>query len=733
MAIRVPDITSRIQVDTTGVDKASKTVDKSTKRMSGAFGKLAAAGAGIAIAGFLKGAVDEAREAAKVSRLTEAALKSTGGVAKVTAEDISELAGALSNKIGVDDEAIQSSANLLLTFTKVRNEAGKGNDIFDQTVTLGQDMAAVMGGDARTSMLQLGKALQDPIKGMSTLSRAGVQFTEDQKAQIKTLIDTGDQLGAQKIILAELETQFGGAAEAAADPMARLSVTVGNLKEEVGTALLPTIESVTGALADMDPKVGANVIKYGALSVAAGGTVIAIGKVVDGAGRTVDALKGAGKSVGGFVDKIKASRASGETFGTMLTKGITPALGIAGVALAAGVTALFLWKRQKDLATAAAKEYQAAIEADSGAIAENTKKAAAQRLEDAKAIENARILGISERDLADAILRRGDAAQRVEQIIDEAAEAGRKAGLSITDSQFEAEAAAVDLDRALRQETAAMDAAKDAAGRVERVSAAMGESQSRAAVKVLALADAVSTLSDRFDAAERRAFSVEEATDAFRGAMDDLRASVKESGTSLSANTDKGRANRDMMRDLVAKANDLTEATFEQTGSVDAANAAAKKQRDRLREVAEDLGFNKDKVDKYAGSIRNVPKRWKTRLTADTSEAEANLSRVAGWIERINSEGVTTRVPAAVERGGAGGRASGGPVLKGRTYMVGEHGRELFTPATTGHITPAHQTTRNASVSVVNNFYGQQASPQATAEAIQRKARAATMAVAGAS
>lgn len=37
-----------------------------------------------------------------------------------------------------------------------------------------------------------------------------------------------------------------------------------------------------------------------------------------------------------------------------------------------------------------------------------------------------------------------------------------------------------------------------------------------------------------------------------------------------------------------------------------------------------------------------------------------------------------------------GGKASGGPVSGGTSYLVGERGPELFTPGTSGHITPNH-------------------------------------------
>lgn len=172
-----------------------------------------AVGAGLATAA--KIGFGEFMEGEKIAAQTEAVLKSTGGAAKVTAKEVEALAGALSKKSGVDDEAIQQGQNLLLTFTGIRNEAGKGNDIFNQATQTMLDMSVAMGTDAKSQAIQLGKALNDPTKGISALTRVGVTFTEAQKKQIKTMQEAGDTAGAQKVILAELAKEFGGSAAAA--------------------------------------------------------------------------------------------------------------------------------------------------------------------------------------------------------------------------------------------------------------------------------------------------------------------------------------------------------------------------------------------------------------------------------------------------------------------------------------------------------------------------------------
>jgi hypothetical protein len=196
------------------------------------------------IVDFGKQAFAEAAEAQKVGKLTEQVIKTTGMAARVTADHVGDLATAISNKTGIDDEAIQSGENLLLTFTRVRNETGKGNKIFDQATRIVTDMSKALGTDMKSSAIQVGKALNDPIKGISALTRVGVTFDAGQKKRIAGFIKAGDTMSAQKVILKELRKEFGGSAAAMATPADKAAVAWGNFKESVGTALMPVLDKV---------------------------------------------------------------------------------------------------------------------------------------------------------------------------------------------------------------------------------------------------------------------------------------------------------------------------------------------------------------------------------------------------------------------------------------------------------------------------------------------------------
>jgi hypothetical protein len=257
MAVVVPVIST---FDSSGINKAIRdfkkldgagqrsayallNTDKAFTSASKTFAKFGAIAGGLAgvIGGKL---VQAAMESQKVSKQTEAIIKATGSAAGMTTKDIQKLADSLSLKTGFDDEAIQSSMNLLLTFKQVRNETGKGNDIFNRAAQAALDLGNVF-GSTDAAAKQLGKALSNPVKGISALTKSGINFTDAQKAQIKTLVASGKTLEAQKIILSEVESQVGGTAAATATDFDRMKVAIDNVFESLGTLLLPMFEKLS--------------------------------------------------------------------------------------------------------------------------------------------------------------------------------------------------------------------------------------------------------------------------------------------------------------------------------------------------------------------------------------------------------------------------------------------------------------------------------------------------------
>jgi hypothetical protein len=261
-----------------GIDSADRKLSGFDKKATGVFGHIKQGfGIGIGVAAFnasiniagramagfsgiVESGIQSFNELQSVQAATAAVIKSTGGIAHVTTQQIRDLSSAGEDLTTIDDKTVQAGANLLLTFTNIRNEAGKGNDIFNQTVTSLLDMAVTMnkgnveGIDLKATAIQLGKALNDPVKGITALGKAGITFTEAQKKQIKQLVKTNDLLGAQKIVLGEVKRETGGAAAAQAGTyaaqQARLADSIEQLKINLVTGLVPGLTRVSKALAD---------------------------------------------------------------------------------------------------------------------------------------------------------------------------------------------------------------------------------------------------------------------------------------------------------------------------------------------------------------------------------------------------------------------------------------------------------------------------------------------------
>lgn len=196
------------------------------------------------------GAFEDARGTLGLMAQTEAVIASTGGAAGVSAQQVADYAASLSDASGASlfgDDQIQQSQNLLLTFTNIKGS------VLDAATAISVDMAQALGGAPKDSAIQLGKALNDPIAGITALTRVGVTFTEEQKAQVEAMQLAGDTAGAQGIILAELNKEFGGSAAAAAAATGGWSEFQGRLGEAaegIAASLLPALQSLAPLLLD---------------------------------------------------------------------------------------------------------------------------------------------------------------------------------------------------------------------------------------------------------------------------------------------------------------------------------------------------------------------------------------------------------------------------------------------------------------------------------------------------
>jgi hypothetical protein len=282
-----------------GLGKKASGIAKGIGRVVGALGL--SLGFSAMVRGF-KDATNAAEQAQVANDRIDAIAKSMnefGNQAEKTTKRIKEYAESQSLTLGVDDEVIKATQAKLLTFRELTKTADKMNGSFDRATKASIDMAAAGFGSAESNAVALGKALNDPIKGVTSLTRMGIQLTKEQRNMVKAMVETreasaavavglfedekayndfskaqveaganakdiakifkaeltpaqyelfvqlkstSDMLGAQDLILKEIESQVGGTSAATVTAAKRMEIAFGEIQEVVGAVLLPILE-----------------------------------------------------------------------------------------------------------------------------------------------------------------------------------------------------------------------------------------------------------------------------------------------------------------------------------------------------------------------------------------------------------------------------------------------------------------------------------------------------------
>ncbi|MEX2150699.1 MAG: phage tail length tape measure family protein [Steroidobacteraceae bacterium] len=209
------DLIAKIGGFQQGMDQAARVAETRSRRISNTMrglgrtvtGVFAALGGAALIRGIIRASIEQEN----ALRQLEQRIKSTGGAAGKTASELTGFASSLQKVTTFGDEAIVEMQGLLLAFTNIRG------DVFDRTTEAVLDLSVALGQDLSASAKLVGLALNNPVEGLSRLSRAGISLDDSQKKLIKRLAETGDVMGAQNLLLDELAKRYGGSARTAAD------------------------------------------------------------------------------------------------------------------------------------------------------------------------------------------------------------------------------------------------------------------------------------------------------------------------------------------------------------------------------------------------------------------------------------------------------------------------------------------------------------------------------------
>lgn len=674
-----------------------------------------------------------AQQQAEAMGQVNAALKSMGDGAGRTSEQLLRMSDEMELRSLFDgDEILRKLTANMLTFGNVAGEN------FDRAQQAALDLSTRMGTDLQSSALLVGKALNDPVKGLTALRRTGIQFTEQQQDQVKAMAAVGDTAGAQSVMLAELERQFGGAAQAAANtsPWREAQVRLGQVGDTIGEILLPYIAKAAKALESL-------LNRFQQLSPGAQQAIVAVGALVAVVGPLMIVAGLAVQAMAPFIGVLKLLAASGGVLAAAKAGlvGLAAAFGPVLISAAAIAAAGYLIYQNWDKIAPVLEEFWQSLQKAIGPEVGDLIRQVSGLLQDlwswigppAKMAVEAfgmlyaawvRTFGpIVLGAVKAAISLLGGFIKAVRDVSGFAVSAikslyegvyswfGQKLNalweLGIRNIE-KVKKAFFWLYDAVVGNSYIPDMVDGIAAQMNRLDAVMVDPARKATKKA---ADAFKALAEQVSPILDRLFPEAAAANRFRADRDTIDRAV--AGGALTAEQGAEAQRRLALEGREGGLQNFLAGTDQPLGVIADLDGALIKLTDRTKATASGV---------QAANVRIV-ESFKDMATnaLDSLTRLGNSIKSGGFLDIFSSvfdlllnlgslgvfgKGISTRINSAGTSGFGGFRANGGPVVPGKTYIVGENGPEWFSPGSAaGRISPMNDNGGGARVTIVPGPY----------------------------
>jgi hypothetical protein len=329
------DIVAETKKLTSGINDANTQIDGMSSKLKGAAAAAGAAASAFVLkqgVTFLKQGIDEAKEAKQV--MTEATTTFGAGseaLAKITAD-----AEKFGKAVAVDNDEILKLATQLGARLPEDSKA-----LSAELVNLALDVEAFTAGalSAETVTGKLAKALADGELKASDLEKIVPGLTKKIYEQAESLSKAGKNQEALSLIIDAAQKKYGDAAEKNVTSTQKFDKALADLKESVGTKVLPIVEKFVNGLTFL-------IEKFSGLPGPVQNVILGLTAFVGIAGLTITFLASMKASLVqlGLVSQGTAGSISLATVATNLLKIALAGLGI-GLVIAAIVLLVQNWDK----------------------------------------------------------------------------------------------------------------------------------------------------------------------------------------------------------------------------------------------------------------------------------------------------------------------------------------------------------------------------------------------------
>lgn len=616
---------------------------------------------------------------------------------------------------GVFDAAEAGGQNALGVITELLDEVHEFVDstqgqsalirTFEALSELGSQLGPVI-GTLVTQLGRVGPIVVDLADDVGSILTAALEAVGD------TLVELGPGLLA---VFAAVDEAISRVSESQA--LAELGAGASDLLEALAplipaavefalvlAEMVPAVSGLAGVLTPLVALVGGVAAVFGALPGPLQAALVALTALVLMRGR----VQAFGEVLSQLPQRL-SSQAVGAATRSMSTlrSGLSGLLGLVGgpwgVAIAAGVTAISLFGSQQEKAARKVEGLTATLDAQTGAITENTRYWIATELQQRGVLQQAARLGIDTAVLTRAVLGEAGAMRQLTEALDENFDKARKReGAGLPDALAGEVSATGQLKEAVDELSVVYQGAAEAARLKADAARDDQEAGSGAATTTLLQVEAARKLTLAEQAA---ASAVRSVTAAMKEQADLLRAQVDPAFAfqqALQGVAEKQKAYSDAVKESGSNSRDARLAALElATASADLGTAASNlgdaftgRLTPNMRETLRAAGLTKGEIQAVERSLKDTKKaaesyegKYKADVTVEGATAAErkirNLNRVIADIERSVTIGITANVTGLNRLPAFGANADGGIITHPMISLLGEgYKPEVVIPLT---------------------------------------------------